>query len=118
VPTGGPARASSSRPIFERPGKLRRFASAYSSWRVLGDDAPLRLRRATAAPCLPRAVRVLAGRLAIAASCGLLRVPSYVAFGGGHLLSRRHERQRPTARSSSALVILERPEMFFSRASL
>src|SRR3954454_8619676 len=59
------ARASSARPIFERPGRARRFASSYSSCRVFGLVPPRRLRRATAAPCLPSAVRVLAGMLAI-----------------------------------------------------
>jgi phosphate transport system protein len=42
-----------------------RLASAYSSAFVFGVEPPLRLRAATAAPCLPRAVRVLAGMLAI-----------------------------------------------------
>src|SRR5204862_2573200 len=59
------ARASSSRPIFERPGRLRCSAISYSSWRVFGDDPPVRLRLATAAPCWPRAVLVRAGRWAI-----------------------------------------------------
>src|SRR5690242_12368827 len=57
--------ASSSRPIFDRPGRSRFLAISYSSARVLGDAPPLRLRWATAAACLPSAVRVLAGMWAI-----------------------------------------------------
>src|SRR6266496_5979235 len=57
--------ASSSRPIFDRPGRSRRLAISYSSARVLGEVPPTRLRRATAAPCLPSAVRVFAGRCVI-----------------------------------------------------
>jgi AcrR family transcriptional regulator len=59
------ARSSSSRPIFERPGRFRRLASSYSSARVLGDEPPRRLRAATAAPCFPSAVRVFLGMWAI-----------------------------------------------------
>jgi hypothetical protein len=40
-------------------------ASSYSSWRVCGVDAPVRRRRAVAAPCFPRAVRVFFGMLLI-----------------------------------------------------
>src|SRR5205823_14839934 len=57
--------ASSARPIFERPGRLRRLASSYSSCRVFGWVDPVRLRFATAAACLPSAVRVFFGMLAI-----------------------------------------------------
>src|SRR5215218_4502223 len=59
------ALASSARPILERPGTSRRFASSYSSCRVFGWEPPSRLRFATAAPCFPRAVRVFLGSFAM-----------------------------------------------------
>jgi hypothetical protein len=82
-------------------------------------EPPVRLRFATAAPCLANALRVWAGRLAIErffwATGPRL---SHVALGGLHLPLGGHVSQRPTARSSSALFIFDRPLMFFSRASL
>ncbi len=57
--------ASSARPIFDRPGRSRRLAISYSSARVFGLVPPVRLRCATAAPCLPSAVLVFAGMCAI-----------------------------------------------------
>src|SRR6266516_6507679 len=68
--------ASSSRPIFDRPGRSRRLAISYSSARVLGEAAPVRRRWATAAPCFPSAVRVFSGRCAIV----LLAVAACWAF--------------------------------------
>src|SRR6266496_2651552 len=72
--------ASSSRPILDRPGRSRRLAISYSSARVLGEAAPVRRRWATAAPCLPSAVRVFSGRcaivlLAVAACCAFFALP-------------------------------------------
>jgi hypothetical protein len=82
--------ASSSRPIFDLPGRSRCRAISYSSARVLGEAPPVRLRRATAAPCLPSAVRVFAGRCVIVfASRGLLGF-LHVAPGRPGLLARRH----------------------------
>src|SRR5262245_35183577 len=57
--------ASSARPILDRPGRSRRLAISYNSARVFGVVPPVRLRCATAAPCLPSAVLVLAGMCAI-----------------------------------------------------
>jgi hypothetical protein len=67
------ARANSARPIFERPGRSRCLAISYSSARVFGVDAPTRLRCATAAACLPRAVLLALGMCAIDR---LLRAPA------------------------------------------
>src|SRR5438270_3855393 len=58
-------RASSSRPILERPSRPLRWAIFISSALVLGVDPPVRLRLATAAACLPNAVRVFLGMLAL-----------------------------------------------------
>jgi hypothetical protein len=61
---------------LDRPGRSRCRAISYSSARVLGEALWVRLRRATAAPCLPSAVRVLAGRCAIV----FLAAPACWAF--------------------------------------
>jgi hypothetical protein len=82
-------------------------------------EPPVRLRFATAAPCLANALRVWAGKVGDRALLlGTGPRLSHVALGGLHLPLGGHVSQRPTARSSSALFIFDRPLMFFSRASL
>src|SRR5207302_10381722 len=70
------AGASWSRPVLERPGRWRRRAMRVSSARVLGLDPPVRLRWATAAPCLPSAVRVFLGMWAMV----FVRLAAPIAF--------------------------------------
>jgi len=86
-------------------------------WRVLGERAPVRFRLADGRALLAERGAGLGRQvgdrpLLLRSGACLLHVP----HGGLDLLGRGH--QRPTARSSSALFILERPSMFFSRASL